>query len=128
MNFNNYELYKDQFNIYNLITKIDVGYRQVFNKVNKTFCIINIAKNNQICLKFSDFNKNILFLLQKSRVENSYKIFNHIEIYNENLNQKLNKNKIDNTVNKLKELSKIYNRLNKISIKNTNQIIGDNYA
>ncbi|MBQ4541345.1 MAG: hypothetical protein IJA23_00685 [Clostridia bacterium] len=127
MYFNNFEEYKDQFNIYNLITLIDKNYRLVFDRCNKIFCVINIAKNNQICLNFKDFNQNIIFLLQKSRIENSYKIFNELEIFNENLNKKLIKNQIQKTGDKLHELSKIYKRLNTISIK-TNKLAGDNYA
>ena len=127
MYFNNFEEYKDQFNIYNLITLIDKNYRLVFDRCNKIFCVINIAKNNQICLNFKDFNQNIIFLIQKSRIENSYKIFNELEIFNENLNKKLIKNQIQKTGDKLHELSKIYKRLNTISIK-TNKLAGDNYA
>ena len=127
MYFNNFEEYKDQFNIYNLITLIDKNYRLVFDRCNKIFCVINIAKNNQICLNFKDFNQNIIFLLQKSRIENSYKIFNELEIFNENLNKKLIKNQIQKTGDKLHELSKIYKRLNTISIK-TNKLAGDKYA
>ena len=117
MFYKNYDEYKDQFNIYNLITKIDKNYRLVFNNFNKIFYIINIAKNNQICLKFRDFNQNIIFLLQKSRIENSYKIFNEIEIFNENLNKNLIKKQVQNTADRLHELSKIYKRLNTISVK-----------
>ena len=127
MYFNSFEEYKDQFNIYNLITLIDKNYRLVFDRCNKIFCIINIAKNNQFCLNFKDFNQNIIFLLQKSRIENSYKIFNELENFNENLNKKLIKNQIQKTGDKLHELSKIYKRLNTISIK-TNKLAGDNYA
>lgn len=128
MILDNYERYKDQFNIYNLITKIDKYYKLVFDKKEKIFKIINTAKNNQICLKFIQFNDNIVNLLQKTRVENSQKIFNFIENYNKELNNKTIKNNIDLAANKINELSKILNRLNSLSNKNLKQIIGENYA
>lgn len=117
MNFNQYELYKDQFNIYNLITLINKNYRLVFDKKNKIFCVLNIAKNYQICLKFKAFNKNIIFLLQKTKVENSKKLFDEIEKFNENLNKKYLNNKLEETADKFREITKIYKRLNAISIK-----------
>ena len=67
---NNYiELYKDNYNIYNLITKIDKNYQLVFNKKKKIFQIINIAKNNQICLIFNNFSLNILKILCFKKAE-----------------------------------------------------------
>lgn len=128
MNFDKYEFYKDQFNYYNNITKIDRNYRLIFDKVYKIFCIINIAKNNQICLKFANFNQNIEILLQKTRIERSKNLFKFIDDYNDDLNKKLIKKQINSTSEKLCEISKIYNRINTISTKSINKIIGDNYA
>lgn len=84
----NLEPYKDNFNVYNLITFIDKSYRLFFDKKEKCFLIINTAKNYQICLKFNNFSLNILNKLQFTRIENSAKLFNFIDNYNAKLEDK----------------------------------------
>ena len=44
--------YKDMFNNYNLITKINPNYKLYRNTKMGCFVILNSAKNNQICLNF----------------------------------------------------------------------------
>ncbi len=88
----NLEPYKDNFNIYNLITFIDENYKLFFDKKEKCFLIINTAKNYQICLKFNNYSLNILNKLQFSRIENSEKLFNYIDNYNAKLEDKNIKN------------------------------------
>ena len=118
-----FDYYKDNYNIYNLITKINKDYRLVFNKKENNFCIINIAKNNQICLKFNSFLFNIIKTLLETRVENSQKIFNEIENFNNNLEFK-NQNKLNNDLkDRVDNLFKFSKRVNSISSSEINQII-----
>lgn len=122
-----YEEYKDNFNIYNLITLIDKNYRLVFDKINKCFCIINIANNNEICLKFNKFSLNIIKTLQKTRVENSNKIFKEIDNFNEKLREKNITNSKILVNDSIKELTNYLKRTNSISQKDINAIIEGNY-
>ena len=118
-----FDYYKDNYNIYNLITKIDENYRLIFNKKEHDFCIINIAKNNQICLKFKSFSFNIIKTLSKTRVENSQKIFKEIENFNNNLELK-NQNKLNiDLKDRIDNLYKFSKRVNSISSSEINQII-----
>lgn len=87
-NNNYYITYKDMFNIYNLITKINPDYRLVFSTKYKYFAIINIAKNNQICLKFTNFSLDIITKLQQTRVERKKIIFKELDEFNDNLTNK----------------------------------------
>ncbi len=80
--------YKDNYNIYNLITKINKGYRLVFSQKYKYFAIINSAKNNEICLKFNSFSLNIVEKLLNSRIERNKIIFREIEEFNDKIKEK----------------------------------------
>lgn len=118
-----YELYYDNFNYYNLITKIDRDYRLCFDNIEKLFIIINIAKNNQICLKFKSFSFNLIKSLQKTRVENSKFIFDEIDSNNNKIildNHKVIKNK---AIDSLHDLIKFSNRTNTISKTDINKIV-----
>ncbi len=123
MNFNQYEYYKDSFNLYNLIRKIDDNYRLVFDKKNKCFCVINIAKNNQICLNFANFNQNIEKYLKFTRVENSQKIFDFIENNNKLLESKQQKQTTSKTIDIIKEIDKFAKASHSISKQEINKII-----
>lgn len=128
LNINHLEPYRDNFNIYNLITKIDAGYRLFFNKVNKCFYVINIAKNNQICLKFNNYSLNIMKLLQTTRVENSSKLFNYIDEYNLNLENNKSKNLINNISDSLSNLVSYSKRTNSITKNDINKITRRSHA
>ena len=123
LNTNRYDIYKDNFNIYNLITKIDKNYLLVFDKIKKRFSVLNSAKNYQNCLNFYNFSLDIIKSLQFTRVDNSQKLFNFIDCYNENLERKNIddlKFKTSTAVNDLIAYSK---RTNSISKNDINKII-----
>lgn len=119
-------LYKDNYNIYNLIKKIDRHYLLYFNTKDKSFYIVNSAKNNQICLKFNNFSSNILKILQSTLIENSSKIFNFIEEYNNRLRENILKNNKLSLLDKLIETQKYSRRTNKFLKKDINKIIEGN--
>ncbi len=112
-----FEIYNDNYNIRNLIKKINPSYELVWSKKDKLFNIINTANFNEICLIFNKISPNIIKSIQKSRIENSRKIFSEIEENNELLNQN-NIKKITNNISKadgeIKYLSKRNLSLNKI--------------
>lgn len=119
----NYVLYFDNFNYHNLIKKIDSGYRLMFDNIKKIFIIINIANNNEICLKFNSFSFDLIKTLQKTRIENAKEIFNEIDKYNE----KLENNKIcdikNKTTSSAKDLIKFSKRTSNIKSTDINKII-----
>jgi len=122
LNRNYIEPYKDMFNIYNLITKINKYYRLFFDKKNNKFLIININNNYEVCYTFNNFNENILLNLQKSQVINSNKIFEEIEICNNKLIENYVKNNSYLTNCKMEELKKYSCRTNKILLSDINKI------
>ena len=123
-NFNTCTLCRDNFNISNLIKKINRNYRLYFDNKHKMYLIVNIAKNNEICLKFYNFNQNIINKLLQSRVENSYKIFNEIDNFNKMIELKNKKSIIENTSQKMCEVSNFSKRLNHLSLNTINKILG----
>lgn len=130
MQFNSiqYEIYKDQFNIYNIITKTDKNYRLVFDKINKRFAIINIAKNCQICLNFDNFCQNIENFVKFTRVENSKKLFNFIDEENQNKLTNKHKKLMNETTDKLLDLTKTLNKTHSNLDNKLKKLIEDNYA
>ena len=122
------ELYFDNYNISNLIKKIDTAYELYFDKKEKLFIILNTAKSNQICFKFKEISPSIINRLQSSRVENSKLIFNEIERHNSLLAKKREdecKQKLQDITNEFISCS---NRLNHFSEKNKIQIKEGRYA
>ena len=111
INSNKFSPYKDIFNIYNLITKINNGYKLFFNKSNKKFYIFNTNNNNEICLTFTTFSENILQDLRFSRIENLNKNLELIEEFNENLLMKNQENLKQNSMDFVKENWHNFNRL-----------------
>lgn len=99
--------YKDCYNIYNLITRINKSYRLVFSQKYKYFAIVNTAKNNEICLKFNSFSLNIIEKLLKSRIERNKIIFKEIEEFNNKLTQKNIDNFKQNITDYVKENYKL---------------------
>ena len=128
LNFNKLQLYKDNYNIYNLITKINYGYRLYHCQEESCFYIINIANNNEICMKFTNFNDEILKKLQISRIENIQKIFRQIDIDNENLTNNLHKNMKQKFDDSLAELHWLCKRTNQLSSLQIDKIIEENNA
>lgn len=119
-------LYKDMFNKYNLIKKINKYYELYFDAKNKLFIILNSANYNEICLNFNDLCINIEKTLQKTLVQNSKNIFFEIEndndlVYKKQINQ-LKQDALD----KLFETSNLINRSNKILQSDINKILGVN--
>lgn len=100
--------FKDTYNIYNLITKINNSYKLVFSQKYKYFAIINTAKNNEICIKFNSFSMNIIKKLQKSRIERNKIIFKEIEEFNNKIIQKNIDNFKDNITSLVKENYNLY--------------------
>lgn len=123
-NLNYCVLYKDNFNVSNLIKKINPYYKLYFNKKDKIYFIVNSAKNNEICLKFYNFNQNVLKILQSTKVENSHKLFKEIDNFNY-LTELKNKNSIiENTSQKIIELNNFSKRVNHLSQTTLTKIIG----
>ena len=97
-NLNYCVLYKDNFNVSNLIKKINPQYKLYFNQKDKVYFIVNSAKNNEICLKFYNFNY---------------------------LTELKNKNSIiENTSQKIIELNNFSKRVNHLSQTTLTKIIG----
>lgn len=112
MNKDNYYIdYKDMFNIYNLITKINPDYRLVFSTKYKYFAILNTAKNNQICLKFTNFSLNIISKLQKSRIERQKIVFKELDDFNNDLTNKKTQFCRDLIIDNFKENKYLSSRL-----------------
>ena len=123
-NLNYCVLYKDNFNVSNLIKKINPYYKLYFNKKDKIYFIVNSAKNNEICLKFYNFNHNVLKILQSTKVENSHKLFKELDNFNY-LTELKNKNSIiENTSQKIIELNNFSKRVNHLSQTTLTKIIG----
>lgn len=120
-----YEEYKDNFNYYNLITKINPFYKLYFDKKNKCFIIANSAKNNQICLKFNSFSIDLLKILSKSRIENSKKIFEEIDVFNENLKQNYIKKTSQKANDKLIDFLNFSHRVSNVSPNEVQKILGE---
>lgn len=123
-NKNIYIPYKDQFNYYNLIKKINPFYRLFFNRKSKRFEIININKNYETCKSFDAFSGNILQDLRFSRIENYNKILEFIDNENEKLtkiNEQKNNYILKSTLNDFQQLN---NRSKTISKTDINKTIG----
>ncbi len=125
---NRYEKYFDMFNHYNLIIKVNSGYKLFFDKKEKCFVVINTAKNNQICLKTYNISDNLSKILQITRVENSKEIFENIDKFNKNLIDKNQNNLNDEIKQKTVDLVNFSKRVSNISNKDLNKIIEEKYV
>lgn len=115
MKNNNLQLYFDNYNICNLIKKIDRGYTLYFDNFQKKFVVVNSANNNEICMKFDNISPNILKILNYTRVCNSKKIFQEIEKNNTYLSEKMMSDIHQNISDKMQEMSYFCSRSNSIS-------------
>lgn len=111
----NLEEYQDNFNYYNLITNIDPDYRLFYNKKEKCFLVLNIAKNYQICLKFNSFSLNLPIILQKTRIEKSKALLENIEKENEQLSLNYQNSCINELTQKSLELLRYSSRVPAVS-------------
>jgi len=125
INLKYYHEYKDMYNIYNLITKIDKGYKLYFCEVKKIFIVVNSAKNNQICLKTSKLSPNVLKILKTTRIENLNKIIKNIDQENEKLGQKNKENLVENLSTKMRDVLSLSKRVSDISNAYIQKIIGE---
>lgn len=126
MKFNNlfFKPYKDMFNLYNKIQKINSGFRLYVNVKNHKFAIVNIYKNFEICKEFNNIFENIEQDLRFSKIENYNKIINFVEHENKKL-MDLQEEKSKSTINNLThEILAISSRSNNILQSDINKIIG----
>ena len=117
--------YRDMYNIYNLITKINKCYKLVFDKKDKLFIVINSAKNNEICYKTNIISAEILNILNKTRIENIQYIIKDIDKNNELI---LSKNQMkfkDDLMVKMKDILSFSKRVSDISNQTIKKIIGE---
>ncbi len=126
MIFNNlyFKKCKDMFNLYNVIQKINPGFRLYFNTKNKKYVIVNIYKNNEICKTFDTFLENIENNLRFSNITNYNYIIKYIEDFNQKINSKNKINSISKSNFLAKELLKFSNHSKTINNSDINKIIG----
>ena len=103
------------FNIYNIIPRINHGYRLYFNSKTKTFEIVNIYNNYEICYTFKSFFKNIINDLHFSKIENYLKNLKMIENYNNNLFQNKKEKTHQDTADRLYDFYNFTKRSNNIT-------------
>lgn len=123
INFKYLTPYKDNFNLYNLIKKINPYYQLFFYNKDKIYFIVNSAKNYEICLKFNNFNQNVLKNLNFSRVENSKLIYDFIDFNNEKLINSNKQNTIQTAINKFSEINHYCKRTKIDKIQNIKKYI-----
>lgn len=121
---NNYELYKDQFNYYNLLKKINPGYQLYYNKKHHSFDIINVNNNFELCYSFINFSQNILNHMLFSQIQNYNKVLQNIETNNERIEQNKSYQRYSKTQFSINEINKLNNRSNHINSNDINKIIG----
>ena len=123
MNSNYYHEYKDMYNYYKIITKINPNYKLCFDKKNKDFVVINSAKSDEICLRFSNFNKNIEKELITSQSKNARQIFEMIETHNREIEETRKKDSANMLKTRVEELFHYSKRTNHISDSDIKKII-----
>ena len=126
MKFNKFyfEEYKDQFNYYNLIKKININFRLFFNKKDKIFAVVNIKNNFEICMSFKRFFENILQDLRFYKIENYNKIIQFIDEKNNILETKKQIQNRKILLDKLNEFKQFSLHSKTISQSDINKIIG----
>lgn len=108
-NTNYFFKYEDMFNIYNLITKINPYYRLYYNTKERTYCIVNINNNFEICYCFKSFFSNILHDLRFYKIENMKNILEKIEYENSKLYERHINNITEKTLDEIKEKQSVLN-------------------
>ena len=86
-----YQEYRDLFGYYKIITKINPFYKLCFDKKAKDFVVINTDRNEEVCIRFDEFNFNLEKSLQESHVKNAEKIFEMVDEHNREVEQKAKK-------------------------------------
>lgn len=124
VNKKNWQEYHDMFNLCHRIKLINKDYVLVFDNFNKLFIIINSANNNEICLKFTNFNINIENILLKTSVKNAKELFSEIENVNILKQDNALKKTKEEFSDKAKDLISYSARTDKISRNDINKILG----
>ena len=120
--------YKDMYNIYTKIKRINKHYKLYYNIKDKCFLIINTANFNEICLNFSSFNLNVEKLLNFSNVKNFEKVIKYIEQSNYQTEEKKVTLAKEKTLTACNECRNLLNRTSKISTHEIDKIIGEGNA
>ena len=124
-NFKHCFEYFDNFNICNLIKKINPFYKLFYSTKYKCFYIVNTAKNCEICLIFYNLKQNILKMLNFTKVENSKNVFNDIENHNSYLLEKRKNEQLDFVNNQIKTLNYYSNRTHSANVHDMKKYIGE---
>lgn len=126
MKFNNlhFKPYKDLFNNYNKIKKINPGYKLYFNNKDKKFVIVNIYNNFEICKVFDTLFGNFEDDLRFSEIRNINQILQKIENDNFSLSQKFKIINSEKQALAMKNFSQISSRSTKIKQTDIDKIIG----
>lgn len=127
LNFNHIKLYKDNYNIYNLIKKINSVYTLFYDIKNLRFLIVDSEKN-EICLTAEKIDSSVLLKLQKTRVENSKNIFDEIEINNAKIEEQSIKHIKQKTCDFAADYINLSKRTNKISEIELKKLTEGDYA
>ena len=117
--------YKDNYNLYNRIKKINKNHELYFDSFNKEFLIVNSANNYEICLNFSNFNQNIEEKLKFSQVSNITNYLNFLEEHNHNLEIKSKNIVTEKTITACIECLNLTKKSTNISYNDINKIIGE---
>ena len=126
MKFNEkyFEKVKDIFGYHIQIKEINQGYRLYFNKKTKSYTIVNIFKNNEICHTFNSFLDINLNTLRFLKIENSGNVFKIIDQNNLNLEAKTSSQNHETLSYLNKETMKIINRSTSFNDNDKNKILG----
>lgn len=126
MKFNNlhFKPYKDLFNNYNKIKKINPGYRLYFNNKCKKFVIVNIYNNFEVCKVFDTFFGNFEDDLRFSEIKNFNQILQKIENDNFLLSQKIKSVCAEKQALAMKNFSQISSRSTNLKQTDIDKIIG----
>ena len=118
-----YQEYRDLFGYYKIITKINPFYKLCFDKKAKDFVVINTDRNEEVCIRFDEFNFNLEKSLQESHVKNAEKIFEMVDEHNREVEQKAKKDSSYMLKTRLNELFSYSKRTNHISDSDIKKII-----
>lgn len=112
------------FNLYNKIQIINPGFRLYFCSKTKSFVIVNIYRNFEICKEFYAFFENIENDLRFSKIENFNQIIKNLDEENyKNITRKTDE--VINTLSSTrKEFAKVSSRSTTILQSDINKIIG----
>ena len=122
------KLYFDNYNICNIIKKIDRDYRLCFDEKARCFVIINSAKNDEVCMKFNAISPKIIKSLISSRCEFANRIFEEIEKSNSILLEKQRAESKQKCSDFIQDFLHFCSRSNSISDADKKHFVEDNNA